>query len=141
LVATTVLGLARVYKPVVFLAVIVSLFACASQPQTEASTTSLLPGNASSQRSDVRAAPVDRLIARALEHYDLQQYPQGQQLLERAIRLAPRNGEAWHLMALGYYEQGKFDKAMHFAKRASDFLPQNSAYQSSNQIILMNAQH
>ena len=93
-----------------------------------------MPGH--SRSAGHSSAPVGSLLREANGFYEKQQWQQGQNLLERAILLAPDSGDAWHLMAEGYYQLGQIEKAQHFARRADDYLPSDSGYRPRNYQLL-----
>lgn len=53
-------------------------------------------------------------------------FDQAAQLLERAIRIEPRNGRLWYELARVRYEQGNYEQAMQLANR-SNALPNTGA--------------
>jgi len=80
----------------------------------------MVPSDAFQRAESV--APVEGLLSRVRAYYEDRQWREGQQLLERAIRLSPQNAEAWYLMARGYYHLGELAKSQRFAMRAGDLI-------------------
>ena len=59
--------------------------------------------------------------------------------LERAVRLQPRNAEAWLRLAELYLEQGEYHKAKQFAGRAQQFAAGNQQLLRRSQAVIKQA--
>jgi len=88
--------------------------ACAG-PQTTGEDPSAVTGRAATS-----------LLARADTHVQVGEWEQAAALLERALRIEPRNPWLWHRLASIRFNQGRFAQAVSLARK-SDSLAQGDA--------------
>lgn len=60
-------------------------------------------------------------------------------VLERALRIAPDDAEAWHRLATVRLEQGDFRDAEELAKKSNRFSPRSRALQVRNWAVIARA--
>lgn len=58
------------------------------------------------------------------------------QLLERAIRIEPQNGELWHQLARVRFQQGSYEQARQLATRSNALLSSDSSLQARNDELI-----
>jgi len=76
------------------------------------------------------------LSARARDAMDHRRHDTAVQLLERAIRIEPRNGELWHLLARVRFEQGNYEQARQLAARSNALLAGGSVLKGRNDDLI-----
>ena len=64
------------------------------------------------------------------------QYKRAEMLLERALRIEPKNGWYWHAMGRVQYEQGSFDQAMQFCRKSNSLAGKDTDLKRNNQVLL-----
>ncbi len=101
--------------------------ACAG-PQTTGEDTSALTGRAATS-----------LLARADTHVQAGQWEQAAALLERALRIEPRNAWLWHHLATVRFRQGRYAQAVSLANKSSSLAPGNTAVQEKNHRLIEEA--
>jgi tetratricopeptide (TPR) repeat protein len=73
---------------------------------------------------------------RAMEKRD---YKRAEMLLDRALRLEPRNGWYWHAMGRAKYEQGSYGQAIQFCLKSNNLAGQDSELKRANNLLLHKA--
>jgi predicted Zn-dependent protease len=68
------------------------------------------------------------------------QYKQAEILLERALRIEPRNAWYWHAMGRVQYEQGSFDQAMQFCLKSNSLAGKDTDLKLQNRLLLEKVQ-
>lgn len=116
-----------------WLGLVLWLTACGGRAYVEPERT-MVPSDG--RKVTVVGAPVAGLITQVHDAYAREQWVQGRSILERVIRLSPQHGEAWHLMAWGYYKTGERAKAQRFARRAAELLRGNTNLSQANNALL-----
>lgn len=80
--------------------------------------------------------PVGALMAQADQFSAKGDSRQAIALIERAVRIEPRNGHAWLRLAKLYFESGDLNKAEQFARRAKQFAGADKSLQRQCQQLL-----
>lgn len=88
---------------------------------------SLMPGSKDGQMQS--GGPGDTLLAQANAKAASGDTQQAIAVLERAVRLQPRNAHAWMRLSELYLEQGDYHKAEQFAGRVQQFAGDNRELQ------------
>jgi tetratricopeptide (TPR) repeat protein len=84
-------------------------------------------------------AAIKIIIAQADAHINAKQWPKAIAVLERALRINPRQAETWSRMAWVYLFKNEFEQAIHMAKRANGYALQNPKLQAYNQRLIASA--
>ena len=85
------------------------------------------------------AGPAHSLYAKANEALSSGHPDQAEMLLERALRIEPRNALYWHLLAQSKYAQGDFEQTVQFCRKAESLAGNNSALRQNNRSLLQQA--
>jgi len=85
-----------------------------------------------------RGGPAGVLMAQADQHVAEGESPQAVALLERAVRIEPRNGHAWLRLARLHFVSGDLHKAEQFARRAMQFAGADKMLKHECQVLLDN---
>jgi len=80
--------------------------------------------------------PASVLMAQAGQHAADGDNAQAIALLERAVRIDPRNGHAWLRLARLHFESGDLNKAEQFARRAMQFAGPDKLLKRECQVLL-----
>ena len=64
------------------------------------------------------------------------QFKRAEMLLERALRVEPRNGWYWHAMGRVQYEQGSFDQARQFCLKSNSLAGRDTDLKQQNRLLL-----
>ena len=118
------LSLRRLF-PLFFVLLLVS--ACAG-PQTTEEAPSAVAGRAATS-----------LLARADRHVQAGQWEQAAALLERALRIEPRNAWLWHQLATVRLRQGRYAQAVSLANKSSSLAPADAALRAKNRRLIEQA--
>ena len=62
-------------------------------------------------------------------------------LLERALRIEPRNAVLWHYMAKMQLHQGRYNKAIGMAKKSNSLVKSNKSLMADNWRIIAHAEN
>jgi tetratricopeptide (TPR) repeat protein len=65
------------------------------------------------------SSPAAALLAEAEESLQAEDYSRAELQVERALRVEPRNGRAWHLMAQIRYGQGDYGQTVQFCLKSN----------------------
>jgi len=89
------------------------------------------------------SGPTAVLLAQAGDHELAGDINKSIALVERAVRIEPRNAFAWHRLAKLYFSLNKYGKAEQFARRSLQFAAGNKNLIQENQqlIELIRARH
>ena len=68
------------------------------------------------------------------------QFKRAEMLLERALRVEPRNAWYWHAMGRVQYEQGSFDQARQFCLKSNSLAGRDTDLKQQNQLLLEKVQ-
>ncbi len=79
------------------------------------------------------------LLARADTHVQAGQWEQAAALLERALRIEPRNAWLWHHLATVRFRQGRYAQAVSLANKSSSLAPGNTGLQEKNHRLIEEA--
>lgn len=88
--------------------------------------------------SSKASGPTGVLLAQAKEHENMGNIEQSVALVERALRIEPRNAFAWHRLAKLQFTLGNFKKAEQFAKRSIQFAAGNKRLINENEKLIEN---
>ncbi len=116
-------SLRRIF-PVLF---VLFVTACAG-PQMTGEDTSALTGRAAAS-----------LLARADTHVQAGQWEQAAALLERALRIEPRNAWLWHHLATLRLRQGRYAQAVSLANKSNSLAPGDTVLQEKNRRLVEEA--
>lgn len=108
------------------------LSACASEPQTT------IPMMGISSEQDTRRA-TSSLLAKADIQEEENNWEQAAALLERALRIEPRNAHLWHRLAKIRLQQGQYQLARNLAQKSNSLARDDIQLQESNNHLLEQA--
>jgi predicted Zn-dependent protease len=80
--------------------------------------------------------PAQTLFRDAEQALQEGQYKRAEMLLERALRIEPKNGWYWHAMGQVQYNQGSFDQAMQFCRKSNSLSGKDTDLKRKNQVLL-----
>ncbi len=101
--------------------------ACAG-PQTGEEDASAVTGRAATS-----------LLARADTHVQAGQWEQAAALLERALRIEPRNAWLWHHLATVRFRQGRYAQAVSLANKSNSLAPGDTVLREKNRRLVEQA--
>jgi len=78
------------------------------------------------------------LVDSAQQQSDQGKYNIAASKLERAVRIAPRDGQVWHELAKIRYEQSKFELAISLAKKSNLLAKSDLGLQRNNWLLMAN---
>lgn len=87
----------------------------------------------------VQSGPARSLYASANEALASGHPGQAEMLLERALRIEPRNAQYWHLLAQSKYAQGDFGQTVQFCHKSESLAGNNNKLRQSNRSLLQQA--
>jgi cytochrome c-type biogenesis protein CcmH/NrfG len=87
----------------------------------------------------VPSAPAADLLNEAEQDIEAGNLNRAELQLERAMRMDPRNGQVWHLMARIRYEQGDYDQAVQFCLKSNTLAGDNPILKRQNWMLLEKA--
>ena len=122
-----------------WLLLFLSLAACVSEPRRDGfspdgeETSSVIAPD-----RDTSAAVLE-LLGRARQASKSGQLHRAESLLERAIRIEPRNPVLWHYMAKVHLYRGRLDKAEGLAAKSNSLSGKNPALTADNWRIIAHA--
>jgi len=88
----------------------------------------------------VQAGPARSLYEQAQAALASGQAAQAEMLLERALRIEPRNPFYWYLLGQCKYAQGDFAQAVQFCRKSESLAGDNSQLRRSNRILIEQAE-
>lgn len=88
-----------------------------------------------------QSQPLQLLLAQADQHEQEGNTKQAIALVERIVRMEPRNAYAWHKLAQLYAAQGQLEKAAQFARRSNQLAVAERGLIEANQQIIDAADH
>ena len=118
----------RLHRPLLIALLAVLLAACASTPD---GTTPASPG---------AGRAITSLMAKADAKQQSGEWEQAAALLERALRIEPRNALLWQRLAEVRLKQGRYAQAISLANKSSSLAPGNTQLRERNQRIIEEAQ-
>lgn len=105
---------------------------CAVPPAVERPA----PQTAPAQPGTSNSPAVVELSSQARQALDGRHFEEAAQLLERAIDIAPRDGDLWHELARVRYAQGNYEQAIQLAKRSNALPNVTAALKSKNDQLI-----
>ncbi len=96
-----------------------------------------VPGKPSA--SSIQTGPARSLHTQANAALASGHAGQAEMLLERALRLEPRNALYWHLLAQSKYAQGDFGQAVQFCRKSESLAGNNTQLKEYNKSLLQKA--
>ena len=87
----------------------------------------------------VKSGPAKSLYAKAEEALASDHPGQAEMLLERALRIEPRNALYWHLLGQSKYAQGDFLQAVQSCRKSDSLAGTNNQLRQSNRSLLQQA--
>ena len=85
------------------------------------------------------ARPVVSLLAKAKQHENMAQWERAAALLERALRIEPRNAYLWHRLANTRLQQGQYDMAESLAQKSNSLAKDDEALRQRNAELIETA--
>jgi tetratricopeptide (TPR) repeat protein len=85
------------------------------------------------------STPAAELLSDAAQALESGDYDRAELQMERAIRMAPRNGQAWHFMARIRYEQGDYDQTVQFCLKSNTLASHDPSLMKQNWVLLEKA--
>ena len=109
-------------------------------PLQEQTTTTEQPASTGISRSDERMSPaMADLIRRADAAIEQQQWPVATGILERALRINPKQAEAWTRMAVVNLGQQNPQQALQMAKKSNRYARGDDALKAYNWLLMSRA--
>lgn len=87
----------------------------------------------------IQSGPARSLYAKANEALTAGHPGQAEMLLERALRIEPRNALYWHLLAQSKYAQGDFGQTVQFCRKSESLAGNNNKLRQDNRNLLQQA--
>ena len=87
----------------------------------------------------VQSGPARSLYAKANEALESGHPDQAEMLIERALRIEPRNAQYWHLLAQSKYAQGDFGQTVQFCRKSESLAGNNNKLRQANKNLLQQA--
>lgn len=123
----------KLYRHIVIVSISFSAGACSipflDESKTDHETTQVAAVAPSS-------AAVDQLLLQAQEERQQQRYEQAANLLERAMRIEPRNAKLWYELASIRFLQGLYQQAIELANRSMALSEYDSSLVNENQALI-----
>jgi hypothetical protein len=88
---------------------------------------------------EVTSTPVAELLSDAEQALQGGDYSHAELQLERALRVAPRNGQVWHLMARIRYGQGDYGQTVQFCLKSNTLTGHDRVLERQNWMLLEKA--
>jgi len=88
---------------------------------------------------EVTSTPVAELLSDAEQALQGGDYSHAELQLERALRVAPRNGHVWHLMARIRYGQGDYGQTVQFCLKSNTLTGHDRVLERQNWMLLEKA--
>ncbi len=79
-----------------------------------------------------KSEPVRLLHNQALAAINESQYQQASDLLQRAIKIEPRDARSWHYLADIYWRQGKQDQCLQMIERSQSYASDDDWVDNAN---------
>ena len=104
-------------------------------------TALMINGCANVSRLDesIISTPVAELLSDAEQALERGDYSRAELQMERAMRVDPRNGQAWNLMARIRYEQGDYGQTVQFCLKSNTLANHDRTLMRQNWILLEKA--
>lgn len=80
--------------------------------------------------------PAQALFRDAEQAIQKGDFKRAEMLLERALRVEPRNGWYWHAMGRVQFDQGSFDQARQFCLKSNSLAGRDTDLKQQNQLLL-----
>lgn len=111
----------------------------AESASTRPAPASIEPAPASTRPAPLNSPAVVELSTQAREALADSRHDDAVQLLERAIRIEPRNGALWHELARVRFQQGHYEQARQLATRSNALLTGSSTLKTRNDELIDSA--
>ena len=85
------------------------------------------------------STPAAELLIDAEQALERGDFNRAELQMERAIRVNPRNGQAWHLMARIRYEQGDYGQTVQFCLKSNTLAKHDRPLMRQNWVLLEKA--
>jgi len=128
-------------KNMLYVLSILLMSGCTTQRGTH-STGVVLPGEDPKTivlPSKNTSRAVISLVEKAREATQQGDYPRAEVLLERTVRIEPRNASLWHYLAKLGLHQARYKEAIGFAKKSSHLARSNPKLKADNWRIIAHA--
>ena len=90
-------------------------------------------------KEEITPTPAAELLSDAEQSLQGGDYSRAEVQLERALRVAPRNGQVWHLMARIRYGQGDYGQTVQFCLKSNTFTGHDRVLERQNWMLLEKA--
>ena len=135
--------LVRLAKTVFFSVLCLSMFSCAVKPTPDTWDPVKKDEEKTSagfKRSTASMAPaMSALVMQADSAIEQQQWSEAVAILERALRINPKQAEAWTRMAVVYLGQDNPEQCLHMAKKSNRHAKSNHKLQAYNWLLMSRA--
>ena len=88
---------------------------------------------------NIKGSAVSRLHSTARKQIAAKQYNAAASTLERVLRIAPRNAELWHSLAVVRLQQRRWDMARNMAAKSNSLASANRVLQAQNWRLIANS--
>ncbi len=129
-------------KQLIILGLVLTIVGCATQTQNR--TTIALPGedpNKTVLPDKATSDAVLSLLEQARQATREGNYPKAEVLLERTVRIEPRNASLWHYLAKLRLYQGRHSEAMGLAAKSNNLAKSNRRLKADNWRLIAHAKH
>lgn len=109
------------------------------QAPADAEPAATRPAPTSTRSAPLNSPAVVELSTQAREALADSRHDHAAQLLERAIRIEPRNGALWHELARVRFQQGNYEQARQLATRSNALLTGSSTLKTRNDELIDSA--
>lgn len=86
-----------------------------------------------------KTGPAGALYATAQEALGRGNFQQAEMVMERALRIEPRNSHYWYTMAQVKYRQGQYSQAIHFSSKSKSLAARNAQLLRLNDELIQRA--
>ena len=87
----------------------------------------------------LQSGPAQTLYRDAEQAMQKGDYKRAEMLLERALRVEPKNGWYWHAMGRVKYEQGSYEQAIQFCLKSDNLAGRDPDLRRNNRLLLKKA--
>ena len=101
----------------------------------------IIPGKeeGSGMGLNTRRGPAQTLYTNAQHAIQKKEYNRAEMLLNRALRVEPRNGWYWHAMGRVKYAQGAYGQAIQFCLKSNNLAGQDTDLVRANRLLMHQA--
>ena len=129
-------------KTISLLSLLLSLYACAVKAPEQwdpMQTTPETQARGIDRSTYGMSAAMSALIQQADQSIELQRWSAAMSTLERALRINPKQAEAWTRMAVVYLGQNNPEQCIHMAKKSNVYARANNSLMAYNWLLMSRA--